>query len=106
MKTAIISGTTGTTEVIAGVSGKRLRVLAYTVSSSVASELTWKSGSTAISGTMHMGAYGNIAINLGNNWPSGGLPVLQTNAGESLNLTVAGTSPVIGGHLTYVEVMV
>ncbi len=54
---------------------------------------------------MHMGANGNIAIHLGDNWPSGGLPVLETAAGESLNLTVAGTTPVIGGHLTYYEVL-
>jgi hypothetical protein len=105
MKTKIISATTGTTEIIAGVVGKKLRVLAYTVSSSVASELTWKSATTAISGVMHMGANGNIAIHLGDNWPSGGLPVLETAAGESLNLTVAGTTPVIGGHLTYYEVL-
>jgi hypothetical protein len=106
MKTAIISATTGTTEVIAGVSGKKLRILAYTFSASANAEVTWKSGATAISGVMHIGATGNIAIHLGDNWPSGGLPVLQTEVGESLNLTVGGGSPTIGGHLTYVEVMV
>jgi hypothetical protein len=53
-----------------------------------------------------MGANGNIAIHLGDNWPSGGLPVLQTIAGEDLILTTTSTAGVIGGHLTYVMVNV
>jgi hypothetical protein len=107
MNTAIIS-TTGnaSTVVIAGVAEKRIRVLAYTMSSSTAAEAQWFSATTAISGKMHMGANGNIAIHLGDNWPSGGLPVLQTATGEGLILTTTNTSGVLGGHLTYVMVNV
>ena len=107
MNTAIIS-TTGnaSTVVIAGVAEKRIRVLAYTMSSSTAAEAQWFSATTAISGKMHMGANGNIAIHLGDNWPSGGLPVLQTATGEGLILTTTNTSGVLGGHLTYVTVNV
>ena len=107
MNTAIIS-TTGnaSTVVITGVAGKRIRVLAYTMSSSTAAEAQWFSATTAISGKMHMGSNGNIAIHLGDNWPSGGLPVLQTATGEDLILTTTNTSGVLGGHLTYVMVNV
>jgi hypothetical protein len=107
MNTAIIS-TTGnaSTVVITGVTGKRIRVLAYTMNSSTTAETQWFSATTAISGKMHMGANGNIAIHLGHNWPSGGLPVLQTNSGEDLILTTTNTAGIIGGHLTYVMVAV
>ena len=107
MNTAIIS-TTGNASnvVITAVAGKRIRVLAYTISSSTAAEVQWFSATTAISGKMHMGANGNVAIHLGDNWPSGGLPVLQTAASEDLILTTTNTSGVIGGHLTYVMVSV
>jgi hypothetical protein len=107
MNTAIIS-TTGnaSTVVITGVAGKRIRVLAYTMSSSTTAEAQWFSATTALSGKMHMGANGNIAIHLGDNWPSGGLPVLQTIVGEDLILTTTNTAGVIGGHLTYVMVNV
>jgi len=107
MNTAIISTTGNTsTVVITGVAGKRIRVLAYTMSSSTTAETRWFSGATALSGVMHTGANGNIAIHLGDNWPSGGLPVLQTIAGEDLILTTTNTAGVIGGHLTYVMVAV
>jgi hypothetical protein len=53
-----------------------------------------------------MGANGNIAIHLGDNWPSGGLPVLQTADSENLVLTTTNTSGIIGGHLTYIMVNV
>lgn len=107
MNTAIIS-TTGnaSTVVITGVAGKRIRVLAYTFNSSTAAEAQWFSATTPLSGTMHMGANGNIAIHLGDNWPSGGLPVLQTALGEDLILKTTNTAGVLGGHLTYVMVNV
>jgi hypothetical protein len=76
------------------------------MSASTAAETQWFSASTAISGKMHMAANGNIAIHLGDNWPSGGLPVLQTTAGEDLILTTTNTTGIIGGHLTYIMVNV
>lgn len=105
MNTGIIS-TTGNANntVITGVAGRRIKVLAYTVSSSTSAEVQWLSATTPLSGTMHMGANGHIAIHLGDNWPSGGLPVLQTALGEDLILKTTNTAGVIGGHLTYVVV--
>ncbi|CAB4160647.1 hypothetical protein UFOVP731_8 [uncultured Caudovirales phage] len=106
MKTAIISATlSGDNVILSGTPGKRIRVLAYTVSFSTNNTAQWKSGSTLISGLMHFASGGNIAIHLGDNWPSGGLPVLQTEAGEDLILNLGGAITA-GGHLTYVEVMV
>ena len=108
MNTALIQVTTdGDSVVLAGVAGKRIRVLAYTISSSTNAAVVWKSDSTAISGAMHMATNSNIAIHLGDAWPSGGLPVLQTATGEGLSINVtSGGSNVIGGHLTYVMVSV
>jgi hypothetical protein len=105
MNTGIISTTGNASNVIvSGVAGRRIKVLAYTVSASTSAEVRWFSGATALSGVMHMGANGHIAIHLGDNWPSGGLPVLQTALGEDLILTTTNTAGIIGGHLTYVVV--
>jgi hypothetical protein len=52
-----------------------------------------------------MSASSSAAIHLGDNWPAGGMPVLQTGVGEDLILYLNG-SHVAGGHLTYGEVAV
>lgn len=106
MKMAIVSASTaGDHTIIPAIAGKKIRVLAYIITSHQNNFVVWKSGSTAISGELHMPGGGNLAIHLGDNWPSGGLPVLQTGAGEALVLDL-DQSHVIGGHLTYVEVAV
>jgi len=106
MKTAIISTTApGDSTIIAAISEKRIRVLAYTLSISSNSHIRWKSGATPISGEMHMSGGSSIAIHLGDQWPGGGLPVLVTEPGEALVLNVGG-AVTVGGHLTYVESLV
>lgn len=106
MKTAKIDLTTaGDQTIVAGIPGKKIRVLAYIVNISNNSYIQWKSGSTAISGQMHMTGGSSIAIHLGDQWPAGGLPVLLTEPGESLILNVGG-AVTVGGHITYVETLV
>jgi hypothetical protein len=65
--------------------------------------VVWKSGSTAISGELHIPTSGNISVQFGDNWPSGGSFALQTDSGESLILNL-DAAQMIGGHLTYVLV--
>jgi hypothetical protein len=106
MKTAIIDITAaGNNVILAGIPGKRFRVYAYILFSSANNYFIWKSGSTALSGQMHMAASSNAAIHLGDNWPAGGMPVLQTASGEDLVLYMLNAQ-VGGGHITYGEVAV
>jgi hypothetical protein len=105
MKTAIIdTSTSGNNVILSGIPGKRLRVYAYILFSASNNYFIWKSGSTALSGQMHMGASSNAAIHLGDNWPAGGMPVLQTGVGEDLVLYSNGAQ-IAGGHITYGEVL-
>lgn len=104
MKTAIIAASSsGPNVVVTGTAGKRIRVLAYLLTSDNPNFVVWKSGTTDISGQLHMVQGGNIAVHLGESYPGGGLPVLQTNAGEDLVIDL-DASQMIGGHLTYCEV--
>ena len=106
MKTAIIdTATSGDNVILTGIPGKRFRVYAYILFSASNNYFIWKSGSTALSGQMHMSASSSAAIHLGDNWPAGGMPVLQTGVGENLVLYLNGAYNV-GGHLTYGEVAV
>ena len=106
MKTAVIDITSaGNNVILSSILGKRFRVYAYILFSSANNYFIWKSGSTALSGQMHMAASSNPAIHLGDNWPAGGMPVLQTAVGEDLVLYMDGAH-IGGGHLTYGEVLV
>ena len=106
MKTAIIdTATSGDNVILTGIPGKRFRVYAYILFSESQNYFIWKSNSTALSGQMHMSASSSAAIHLGDNWPAGGMPVLQTEVGENLVLYLNGAHNV-GGHLTYGEVAV
>jgi len=96
----VATSTIGDNVVLPGVANKKIRVLAYMITSVAQNYVVWKSGSTAISGNVYMPAYGNIVIHMGDLWPAGGLPVLETAIGEDLVISLnAGTA--IGGHLTY-----
>lgn len=106
MKTAIIdTATAGDNIIVAGVAGKILRVYGYILFSAQANYMIWKSGSTPISGQMHMSASSSAAMHLGDNWPAGGMPVLSTAAGEGLVLYL-NAAHVVGGHITYGEISV
>jgi hypothetical protein len=106
MKTAIIdANTSGNYVVLTGIPGKRFRVYAYILFTAANNYFIWKSGATALSGQLHMSASSSAAVHLGDNWPGGGMPVLQTGDGEDLILYLNG-SHVVGGHITYQEMSV
>ena len=90
----------GTTQLVAAVAGQRIRVTKYYLRGAAAS-VTFKSGSTALTGPMRSGPL-EPATAAGDR---DGL--FETAAGEALNLTAAFVSSLdaaalgIAGHLTY-----
>ncbi|OYT74186.1 MAG: hypothetical protein CFK49_09705 [Armatimonadetes bacterium JP3_11] len=97
-KYAVISAnTSGNTQVVAGVSGKRIVVVAFAVVAAGTVNIQFRSGTTnAITGTMRLVEAGGIAHEF-----SGGL--FRTGVGEALNINLSANVQV-GGHLTYLEV--
>lgn len=88
---------TGDQELVAAVSGKKIRVLYIMLFSSIASNLTLKSGaSTTLVGTL----YAPANFGLTEDFPSG---ICETAAGEALNLNVSVATNV-GGIVAYIEV--
>lgn len=93
---AIINASAGArTEIVAAVAGKRIRVLSYVATCETATgTFLWESATTAISGVMTMADNGCVVV------PAGTTPVLQTAAGEALNITTVAS--VVRGHLSYI----
>jgi len=75
--------------VVAAVAGTTYRILAWRLTIASAVNLTWKSGSTAISGVYVFGSGGV---------DEGLMPfqAYETAAGEALNLTLSGAVRVSG----------
>lgn len=90
----------GDTTIVAGLANKKIRVLAYVLTSAAQNMVKWKSDGTEITGEMHMPGGGNIVIHMGDLWPSGGLPALECAIGQPLILYV-DKAGVVGGHITY-----
>lgn len=99
-KKAVISGATGgNNTLVAAVSGKKIRVLAMSVSAAAAVTLTLQSGAggTALSGAMTM-ATGIPIV-----WPYNEKGWVETAAGSLLNMALGGAVQV-SGVLLYEEV--
>ena len=83
--------------IVAAVTGAKIRVLSYMLAADGTTTLTWKSGSTALSGAVPASA---------------GLPISQhgihglveTAENEALVLSSSGEGVAVAGHLTYIEV--
>lgn len=105
MKYAIINATSAGDNVIIPASAypnRRFMVLAYTFLTDANVTVTWKSGSTAISGPMPVLASGGVATT--SNFLAGGTgqPVglmVTANGNEDLILNLSGAANV-GGHIT------
>jgi hypothetical protein len=103
-KYAVINGS-GTTTIVAAVSGKRISVIAFLVTGTATATMTFKSATTALTGPMNLG----IAAGMGGSdtvspltgsWNPDGH--FQTTAGEALKITAStGTA---AGYLSYIEV--
>jgi hypothetical protein len=96
-KFAEITGNGTTIAAVAAVAGKRIRVLAFTLSVSGAGSVIFKSGSTALNGA------GVTFAAAGNTSASSRDGLFQTAAGAVLNVGNA-SGLTLGGTLTYIEV--
>lgn len=101
---AINAGNAGDNTIIAAVPNKRIRILGYTVIASGIVTMTWKSGSTSISGPMAMAANGGAAPATTALTPAGLVGVLEGGIGEAIIINLGG-AVTVGGHLVYIEVV-
>ena len=94
---ATINATTsGNTQVVGAVSGKRIRVIAYAVIANATVSIKFQSGTTDITGSMRVVEGGGIAHAY-----DGGL--FQTAVGQALNINLS-TNATVGGYVVYREV--
>lgn len=102
MKYAIVNhNTDGDNEIIAAVTGKRIKVLHYVISSDQNVDVLFKSGSsTDLTGPLYLGAHGHIEAGYGSGTPAGLVALFETAQGQALVLDINGAKTV-GGHITY-----
>ena len=86
----------GQLEVIALVVGKVIRLMNYVIIVDGATTVTWKNGTTAVSGPM------SYAINGGAAPPAPAWGHFQTTAGAALNITLGTTTVKVSGHGNYI----
>lgn len=100
-KTALINATSsGNTEIVAAVAGKKIRVINYLVTNDATSTIrtNFQSSTTAISATHTLAARGGGHTRQAiQGW------TFETVAGEALNLNLSA-SGTVGGDVGYVEV--
>ncbi len=95
----IAASSSGINEIVAAVTGFRIRVLAYNYVVNAGVNVAWRSGATtAIGGLGYWDAQGKgkVAPHNKHGW-------FQTAAGEALNLNLSG-AVAVGGELTYILV--
>lgn len=96
-KYAVVNATSaGNTQVVAAVTGKKIRVVAYAVVSNDDVVVKFRSGTTDITGGMRLVQGGGIAHAF-----EGGL--FQTTVGAALNINLSANAQV-GGYVVYLEV--
>ena len=101
----IDASASGNNEIVAAVTGKRIRVVGYTIIATGTVTVKWRSASTDLSGGMALAANGGTTPSVSVLSPAGMFGVFQTEPGEALNLNLSG-AVAVGGHLVYVEVLV
>lgn len=91
IKRAVISAaSSGANTVVACPAGQQVRVIGYSFICTSAVTVTWKSGTTAITGPMDYAANGGLVE------PPDMTGILQTAVGEDLNMTLGGAVQVSG----------
>ena len=88
--------TSGDTQIVPAVSGKRIRVIAFAVIASATVNIRFRSGSTDITGAMRLVEGGGIAHAY-----DGGL--FQTAVNQPLNINLS-TNATVGGYVVYREI--
>lgn len=103
----IAETSSGLKTIVAAVSGCKIRVISYLLSTDTATTLIWKSDATALSGSISLGA--NAPIQDGTNSAAssmeGYLGLFETIADEALKLNIADTA-IVGGYITYITIAV
>jgi hypothetical protein len=100
-KTAIVqTNTSGNTEIVAAISGHRIRVLAFVLTAGGNENVKFQSASTDITGFFYLGTHGVLSSPSPIQTPAGVQYQFQTASGEALNINLAGTSDV-GGYVIY-----
>lgn len=94
---SISASASGATEVVAAVTGKKIRVHTYTYVCNAAVNVKFQSATTDKTGLEYCGANGGVSAT----WAIGGH--FETAVGEALNINLSG-NVAVGGHLTYTEV--
>lgn len=89
-----------TGNVVAAVTGKRIRVVTYVLVASGAGTVTWRSATTALSGAMTVATGTPISAAPLPEGLAGQKGHLETATGEALNLLISGSIQV-SGHLVY-----
>lgn len=99
-KFATFTTSTATTnvQVVAAVSGKKIRVLCCAVNADGDTDVHFRSASTAITGVRYLPSSG-----AGSGWSYAPVGRFQTAAGEALNVYLS-TAVATSGELTYIEV--
>jgi len=98
LKSAIVTGS-GSADVIAAVSGSKLRVMSFAITSLSGCTVKLQSGGTTDkTPPFHLGANGNITL-------SNPLGIFEGNSGEKINAVISGTTT-YSVLLAYREVLV
>lgn len=97
MYAAISTATSGDQTIISADATKKIKVLSYVVVADGTVAITWKRGSTAMSGAMSLVVNTGVASPLG--FPGGG-SIFETAANEALVLNLSASIGV-RGHLSY-----
>src|SRR5436309_13726362 len=95
MQGAVINATTsGDTVIVTGTAGKDMSVYGYTIVASTNSNVSFKTGSVALTGAMPLSANGGVARDVGP------YPMFKTVAGDNLVISLSAVANV-QGHLEY-----
>jgi hypothetical protein len=93
----IQASSSGDNAIVAGVSGKKIRVLNWAFSANGTVAVKWRSNTTDVTGPRYLIQYASAGRSGG---PNG---VMETAAGEALNLNLSA-AVAVGGELAYIEV--
>jgi len=101
MPTAKIDISTATTAaIVSAVPGRTIRVMQYTLIANDEVVVTWKSGTTAITGPITLIKGTPLVALTGTDGYGSSIPLLESSLSEALNLTLNGAVQV-SGHITY-----
>lgn len=96
----INTSTLGANTIVDAVAGASIEVIQYTIIAPTNNIVTWKSGSTALSGPMEFSTGENItAVSGASSYQTINF-LFKTAAGEALVLTL-GSAAQVSGHITY-----